>query len=155
MSTASSPTPAPGAGLRSVGLRPTAARQQVLQALRGNPQQHLTAEDVFQKLNASGISIGIATVYRTLAQLVSAGLVARRVLDENKAVYEVDDGAHHDHLVCLRCGRIDEFSNPGIEALQRRIARDNGYVLAEHRLVLYGLCRHCAGAGASPEAEQD
>ena len=87
--------------------------------------------------------MGLATVYRVLSQLEAAGLLSRNVFDSGKAVFEINEGEHHDHLICLQCGRVDEFRNEMIETLQHQVALANGYALADHRLSLYGFCSRC------------
>jgi Fur family ferric uptake transcriptional regulator len=134
--------------LRQVGLKATLPRLKVLEILRQSPQRHMSAEDVHRALLRGEADVGLATVYRVLAQLEQAGILARRSFDGGSAVYEFDEGEHHDHLVCVRCGRVDEFHDEAIEARQAELAAARGFVLAEHRLALYGLCAACRPAAA-------
>lgn len=137
-------------GLRSVGLKATPPRLKILQLLRGGPKRHWSVDEVYRDLAASGDDVGLATVYRVLAQLEQAGIVRRSSFDAGKAVYELDDGPHHDHLVCVRCGQVDEFVDEAIEARQQAVARARGFELTEHRLALFGLCAGCRAASRQP-----
>jgi Fur family ferric uptake transcriptional regulator len=130
-------------GLRSVGLKATPPRLKVLHVLRTGPKRHWSADEVYRMLAEAGDDVGLATVYRVLAQLEQAGIVRRSSFDAGKAVFEIDDGPHHDHLVCVRCGRVDEFMDDAIEQRQQAIARERGFELTEHRLALFGVCRAC------------
>jgi Fur family ferric uptake transcriptional regulator len=130
-------------GLRSVGLKATSPRLKILQLLRGGPKRHWSADEVYRDLAGSGDDVGLATVYRVLAQLEQAGIVRRSSFDAGRAMYELDDGPHHDHLVCVRCGQVDEFVDEAIEARQQAVARERGFELTEHRLALFGLCAAC------------
>jgi Fur family transcriptional regulator, ferric uptake regulator len=132
--------------LRAVGLKATLPRMRVLEIIRTSSLRHLSAEDVYRRLIDHGTDVGLATVYRVLSQLEGVGLLTRNMFDGGKAVFELNEGPHHDHLICLSCGRVDEFTNDGIEALQREVAAANGYELADHRLSLYGHCAACVGA---------
>jgi len=136
--------------LKSAGLKATLPRMQVLEIIRNSTHRHLSAEDVFRRVLDQGLDVGLATVYRVLSQLEGAGLLSRNVFDGGKAVFEINEGHHHDHLICLVCGRVDEFSNEAIEVLQREVATAQGYELANHRLALYGRCAVCVAAGAKP-----
>ncbi len=131
--------------LRSVGLKATLPRMQVMEILRQSPARHLHAEDIYRRLGEQKAEVGLATVYRVLSQLEAAGLLLRQTFENGKAVYELNEGPHHDHLICLQCGRVDEFSNEHIEALQQEVAQRLGYRLAGHRLSLYGHCSECQG----------
>ena len=124
--------------LRRVGLKVTHPRMRILELLEGiQPQHHLTAEDIYRHLLENGDEIGLATVYRVLTQFEAAGLVLKHHFEGGQAVYELDRGDHHDHMVDLDTGKIIEFESPEIEALQRQIAASHGYELEEHSLVLY------------------
>ncbi|MES2718253.1 MAG: Fur family transcriptional regulator [Pseudomonadota bacterium] len=137
--------------LQQLGLKATAPRLMVLDILRRGPQRHLSADEVHRALQQDSAGLSLATVYRVLGQLEQAGILARRSFDTGPAVYEIDDGSHHDHLVCVHCGRVSEFEDPAIEARQAQVAAAQGFRLSDHRLVLYGLCRHCrAEAVAAP-----
>ena len=130
--------------LREVGLKVTPPRVRVLTQLQQPPRRHWSADELYQILAAEGETIGLATIYRVLSQLAQAGVVRRSSFDATgKAVYEIDDGPHHDHLVCVRCGGVDEFVDAAIEARQQHIVAERGFRLVEHRLALYGLCSAC------------
>lgn len=129
--------------LRRLGLKVTHPRLKVLEIFRVRTGSHLCAEEVFRLLIEQGEEIGLATVYRVLAQLDEAGAISRQVFDGTKAVYEINNGEHHDHLVCLKCGRVREFDDSLIETRQQEIAALNGYRLAQHNLTLYGYCPDC------------
>jgi len=123
--------------LRRAGLKVTLPRVKILQILENNDQRHMSAEDVYRALIEGGDDVGIATVYRVLTQFESAGLVIRHNFDTGPAVYEVDSGEHHDHMVCTDTGKVIEFHNDEIEALQKKIADQYGYRIVGHSLVLY------------------
>jgi Fur family ferric uptake transcriptional regulator len=123
--------------LRKVGLKVTLPRVKILQMLESSEQRHMSAEDVYKALMEQGDDVGLATVYRVLTQFESAGLVVRHNFDGGHSVFEVSRGDHHDHMVCLDTGRVIEFHNDEIEALQQKIAADHGYKLSDHSLVLY------------------
>lgn len=124
--------------LRRVGLKVTHPRVRILELLEEKqPQHHLTAEDIYRRLLDQGDEIGLATVYRVLTQFEAAGLVIKHNFEGGQAIYELDRGDHHDHMVDLDTGKIIEFESPEIETLQREIAAKHGYVLEEHSLVLY------------------
>ena len=124
--------------LRRVGLKVTHPRMRILELLEGiQPQHHLTAEDIYRRLLDNGDDIGLATVYRVLTQFEAAGLVIKHNFEGGQAIYELDRGGHHDHMVDVDTGKIIEFESAEIEALQRQIAASHGYELEEHSLVLY------------------
>jgi Fur family ferric uptake transcriptional regulator len=127
----------PQRDLRKVGLRKTGPRMSVLRVLETNPEQHLSADEIYRLLIDSGEEISLATVYRVLTQFENAGLVARHNFEGDHSVFELDTGRHHDHMVCLETGRVVEFVNEDIERLQNEIAEANGYELVEHSMVLY------------------
>lgn len=129
--------------LHRVGLKATLPRMRVLELIRSSRQRHLSAEDVFRRLIEENSDIGLATVYRVLGQLEQAGILVKNTFDSGKSVYEIDEGMHHDHLVCVSCGRVDEFHDPAIERRQEAVAAAKGYELQEHSLSLYGLCPDC------------
>ena len=128
------------AELKRVGLKVTLPRIKILEILVSNADRHLTAEDVYRLLMDSGEEIGLATVYRVLTQFESAGLVMRHHFDGGHSVFELDEGGHHDHLVCVKCGKVVEFCDEVIEAQQQRIAEQAGFKLQDHSLILYGTC---------------
>jgi Fur family ferric uptake transcriptional regulator len=123
--------------LKKVGLKVTLPRLKILEILEKNSGGHMTAEDIYQSLRDAKEDVGIATVYRVLTQFESAGLVERHNFDSGPAVYELDRGEHHDHMVCTETGKVIEFHNSEIEVLQEKIVADKGYKLVGHNLVLY------------------
>lgn len=131
--------------LRKAGLKVTLPRLKILEILDNNRQRHLSAEDLYKALLETGEDIGLATVYRVLTQFESAGLVTRHHFEGGHSVFELDDGAHHDHIVCVKCGRVDEFVDETIEKRQKDIARETGYQMTDHSLYIYGICPGCHG----------
>ncbi|MEX2123048.1 MAG: ferric iron uptake transcriptional regulator [Woeseia sp.] len=123
--------------LRKAGLKVTLPRLKILEILESNRQRHLSAEDIYKELLETGEDIGLATVYRVLTQFESAGLVKRHNFEGGHSVFEMDEGEHHDHMVCVETGDVIEFMNDEIERLQREIAKDHNYELIDHSLVLY------------------
>lgn len=123
--------------LKKAGLKVTLPRIKILQILENTAERHMTAEDIYQSLRDADEDVGIATVYRVLTQFEAAGLVERHNFDSGPAVYELDRGEHHDHMVCTETGKVVEFHNHEIEELQKKIAEQNGYQLVGHSLVLY------------------
>jgi Fur family ferric uptake transcriptional regulator len=123
--------------LKKAGLKVTLPRLKILEILERDSDRHMTAEDIYQCLRDANEDVGIATVYRVLTQFESAGLVERHNFDSGPAVYELDRGEHHDHMVCTETGKVIEFHNSEIEALQVKIAKEKGYQLVGHSLVLY------------------
>jgi len=126
--------------LKSSGLKATVPRLKILEVFQRGVQRHMTAEDVFRHLLQEGADIGLATVYRVLMQFEQAGLLTRSNFESGKSVFELNQGQHHDHLVCLSCGRVEEFFDAAIEARQRAIAQERGFELADHSLALYAEC---------------
>lgn len=126
--------------LKSSGLKATLPRIKILEVFQQAERRHMTAEDVFKALLTDGSDIGLATVYRVLMQFEQAGLLTRSNFESGKAVFELNEGQHHDHLVCLNCGRVEEFYDPEIEARQRAVAVARGFDLQEHSLALYANC---------------
>lgn len=131
------------ARIKQAGLKVTLPRVKILDVLETSDNHHLSAEDVYKTLLQSGEQIGLATVYRVVTQFESAGLVRRHHFDDGQSVFELDRGGHHDHLVCVRCGKIVEFLEDTIEERQGAIAREHGFLLEEHSLVIYGICADC------------
>lgn len=128
--------------LRKAGLKVTLPRLKILQIFEDNPDEHLSAEDVYRHLMELGEEkIGLATVYRVLTQFETAGLVARHNFDGGQAVFELDQGKHHDHIVCVHCGKVVEFVDKTIEDRQSAIAAEHGFKLTDHSLVMYGSCQ--------------
>jgi len=126
--------------LKDIGLKATLPRRRILELFEASKVRHLSAEDVYKALIAEGMDVGLATVYRVLTQFEQAGLLARQHFETGKAVFELNQGGHHDHLVCLQCGRVEEFFDAEIEARQSEIARKNGFELRGHSLSLYADC---------------
>ncbi|EKD73266.1 MAG: hypothetical protein ACD_45C00382G0005 [uncultured bacterium] len=129
--------------LKKVGLKITLPRIKILQILESAKLHHLSAEDVYRVLLDSGEDIGLATVYRVLTQFEEAGLVVRHHFAEGHSVFELDHGVHHDHLVCVKCGKVEEFVDAVIEERQQYVAKQAGYTITDHSLNLYGICRSC------------
>jgi Fur family transcriptional regulator, ferric uptake regulator len=131
------------AEIHASGLKVTTPRVKVLRIFQEGERRHWSAEDVYQALLAEGADIGLATVYRVLMQFVQAGLLTRTHFEAGKSVFELNHGHHHDHLVCVRCGHVEEFCDEEIEARQETIAAEKGFHLQGHALALYGLCAGC------------
>lgn len=126
--------------LKSSGLKATLPRIKILEVFQKTTVRHMTAEDVFKALLHDGSDIGLATVYRVLMQFEQAGLLTRSHFESGKSVFELNEGQHHDHLVCLTCGRVEEFFDAEIERRQRSVAETRGFELHEHSLALYAVC---------------
>ncbi|MCU0870000.1 MAG: ferric iron uptake transcriptional regulator [Burkholderiales bacterium] len=126
--------------LKNAGLKATLPRLKILNLFETANARHLTAEDVYRLLIAEGMDIGLATIYRVLTQFEQAGLLSRHHFESGKAVFELNEGGHHDHLVCMQCGHVEEFFDEEIERRQEQIARDRGFTIHEHSLQLYGTC---------------
>ena len=126
--------------LKDIGLKATLPRKKILELFESSKVRHLSAEDVYKALISEEIDIGLATVYRVLTQFEQAGLLSRQHFETGKAVFELNEGHHHDHLVCLQCGRVEEFFDAQIEARQNEIAREKGFDLHGHSLALYADC---------------
>lgn len=129
--------------LRRVGLKVTLPRLRILQILEQPGIRHMSAEDVYRALLDLGEDVGLATVYRVLTQFETAGLVKRHHFEEGYSVFELNQGEHHDHLVCVKCGRVDEFMDEIIENRQRDVAQQVGYQITDHNLTIYGVCKAC------------
>jgi Fur family transcriptional regulator, ferric uptake regulator len=126
--------------LKDAGLKATLPRMKILEVFQRGQQRHMSAEDVFKVLLTENLDVGLATVYRVLTQFEQAGMLKRSNFESGKAVFELNEGTHHDHLVCVTCGRVEEFFDSQIEQLQQQIAEKNGFELQEHALSLYGVC---------------
>jgi Fur family transcriptional regulator, ferric uptake regulator len=126
--------------LKASGLKATLPRLKILEIFQNSEVRHLTAEDVYKILLTENMDIGLATVYRVLTQVEQAGLLNRNHFETGKAIFELNEGSHHDHLVCLECGKVEEFYDPEIEQRQQKIAAERGFHIAEHALALYGHC---------------
>ena len=130
-----------GKDLRRAGLKVTLPRLKILEILEHSATRHMSAEEIYKKLLDSSEDIGLATVYRVLTQFETAGLVARRHFENGMAVFEINHGTHHDHIVCMDCGAVEEFIDSDIEAKQNAVATRLGYRIQEHSMVLYGRCQ--------------
>jgi Fur family transcriptional regulator, ferric uptake regulator len=130
--------------LRDIGLKVTGPRIKILEFFHQNPGAHYSADDLYIALTKEGLDIGLATVYRVLTQFEQAGILLRNHFEsgkaEGKAIFELNEGVHHDHLVCIDCGHVEEFVDAAIETRQREIAQKLGFDLQEHALALYGTC---------------
>ena len=126
--------------LKQSGLKATLPRIKVLEVFQKTSQRHMSAEDVYRVLLAEDADVGLATVYRVLMQFEQAGILSRTHFETGKAVFELNEGRHHDHLVCLQCGRVEEFFEAEIEKRQTKIARERGFEISEHALYLYAEC---------------
>ncbi len=129
--------------IKQAGLKVTQPRVRILKLLERSERRHLTAEDVYNELAARHEELGLATVYRVLTQFESAGLVRRQHFDAGQSVFEIDRGDHHDHLVCVKCGKVQEFFDDTIERRQSTVASERGYTPTDHSLVIHGLCSDC------------
>lgn len=140
--------------LKSTGLKATLPRLKILEIFQVGKQRHMTAEDVFRVLLEDRSDIGLATVYRVLTQFEQAGLLKRSNFESGKAVFEINEGQHHDHLVCLDCGKVEEFYDADIEKRQHTVAKARGFEIADHSLSIYANCvkERCPyrGTGATP-----
>ncbi|MCD6056080.1 MAG: DNA-binding transcriptional dual regulator [Gammaproteobacteria bacterium] len=132
--------------LRQAGLRVTSPRIKIWHLLETLPQRHLSAEEVYQALREMGDEVSLATVYRVLNQFAEAGLVIRHHFEEGHSVFELDEGTHHDHLVCVQCGKVAEFVDEAIEERQSIIAKEAGFSITDHHLTIYGVCSACCSA---------
>ena len=145
--------------LKSMGLKATLPRLKILELFEKAEQRHLSADDVYRQLLGAHMDIGLATVYRVLTQFEQAGLLERHHFESGKAVFEMKAGQHHDHLVCINCGRVEELVDEEIERRQKRIARERGFVIQEHALYLYAECNkpdcphHAEGESANHEPQ--
>ena len=131
------------AQLKGSGLKVTGPRLKILDLFETHAEEHLSAEDVYRILLEEGVEIGVATIYRVLTQFEQADILLRHHFESGKAVYELNKGDHHDHIVCVKCSKVTELHNPTIESLQGKIAEENGYRIVDHALYLYGVCGDC------------
>ena len=129
--------------LRESGLRPTGPRLRILHLFERSVQRHFSADDVYRALIESKEEVGIATVYRVLSQFEQAGILIRHNFEGDRALYELNRGEHHDHLLCVQCGQVVEFFSHDLEEIQEKIAKKYDFKLQEHVLYLYGTCRSC------------
>ena len=141
----------PEKDLKNAGLKATVPRMRILEifqkAQENDQLRHLSAEDIYKQLVSENVDIGLATVYRVLTQFEAAGLIVRHYFGNDRATYEMDDGQHHDHIVCTRCGRVEEFVDKEIEKRQKLIAEKLGFELEGHALSMYGICSDCRKKG--------
>ena len=126
--------------LKNTGLKATVPRLKILEVFQRGKHRHMTAEDVYRILMDERSDVGLATVYRVLTQFEQAGILIRSHFESDKAVYELDEGQHHDHLVCLDCGKVEEFYDPEIEKRQHSVAKAKGFTITDHALSLYATC---------------
>lgn len=126
--------------LKNAGLKSTLPRLKVLGLFENDSESHFSAEDIYKKLLAEGEDVGLATVYRVLTQFVQAGLLVRHHFQGDKSVFELNQGKHHDHIVCLQCGKVEEFFDATIESRQKKVAADRGFSVNEHSLYIYADC---------------
>jgi Fur family ferric uptake transcriptional regulator len=128
--------------LKRAGLKITLPRMKILEILESSDKKHLSAEDIYRVLLDTGEEIGLATIYRVLTQFEGAGLVIRHHFETGQALFELERGKHHDHLICVKCGKIIEFVDESIEAKQKEIAAKNGFRISDHSLIIYGICNN-------------
>lgn len=126
--------------IKKAGLKVTLPRMRILEILEQSENGHMSAEEIYKTFLDAGEEIGLATVYRVLTQFEAAGLVIRHHFETGQAVFEIDRGQHHDHLVCIKCGKVVEFMDEVIEQRQRDVARQHGFTLTDHNMILYGRC---------------
>lgn len=129
--------------LKNAGLKATLPRLKILELFENSDERHLSAEDVYKVLLNAGDDVGLATVYRVLTQFEDAGLLVRHHFESGKAVFELNEGEHHDHMVCVKCGRVEEFYDEEIERRQKEAAESRGFKMHEHSLMIYGICEKC------------
>ena len=126
--------------LKDAGLKSTAPRLNILSLFKSGQERHMSAEDVYKHLLVSGDDVGLATVYRVLTQFEQAGLLVRHNFEGGKSVFELNQGKHHDHIVCLQCGHVEEFYDAAIEARQKKVATERGFAVHDHSLHIYADC---------------
>jgi len=129
--------------LKDAGLKATVPRIKILSLLEENTVRHVSAEDVYKILLESGEDLSLATVYRVLTQFEQAGLVTKHHFEGGHSVFELNEGGHHDHILCVKCGRVDEFVDTVIEDRQKKIAAEKGYNMTDHSLYIFGICSDC------------
>ena len=129
--------------LKSAGLKVTLPRLKILSLLEACNDRHMSAESLHHALINSGEDVGLATVYRVLTQFEAAGLVSRHNFEGGQAVFELNEGEHHDHILCVRCGKVEEFIDEGIERRQKEIVEEHGFEMTDHHLTIYGICSEC------------
>lgn len=136
-------TQSEGLDLKKAGLKITHPRVKILHIMESSDKRHMGAEEIYKTLLDTGEDVGLATVYRVLTQFEAAGLVIRHHFEEGHSVYELNQGEHHDHILCVKCGKVDEFVDETIEERQRSISRKFGYEMTDHYLNIYGVCAEC------------
>jgi Fur family transcriptional regulator, ferric uptake regulator len=141
--------------LRQSGLKATFPRLRILRLFHERATKHLSAEEIYRFLIDEKIDIGLATVYRVLMQFVETGIVIRRHFESGAAVFELNEGGHHDHLICSACGKVEEFVDRDIERRQEEIAKERGFALREHSLSLYGVCGDCKSTRTATSRESE
>lgn len=141
--------------LRKAGLKVTGPRMKILQILENNASEHLSAEDIYKALLEMEEDVGLATVYRVLAQFEAAGIVIRHHFEGGLAVFELDDGKHHDHLVCIKCGKVEEFVDPVIEERQLAVAEKMKFRMTDHDLYIFGICELCEKGKKDEKADKN
>jgi len=129
--------------LKKAGLKATLPRIKILHILEQSDRRHMSAEDIYRALLESGEDVGIATIYRVLTQFESAGLVTRHKFEGEHSVFELNEGEHHDHILCMECGRVEEFVDETIEQRQKAIAAEHGFTMTDHSLIIQGICAAC------------
>ena len=129
--------------LRAAGLKSTLPRRKILEMMESQQSRHMSAEDIYRYLLDAGEDVGLATVYRVLTQFEAAGLVSKHNFEGEHSVYELNQGEHHDHILCVKCGKVDEFVDDVIEERQRVIAAKAGFSMTDHCLYIYGICADC------------
>lgn len=129
--------------LRAAGLKSTLPRRKILEMMESQGSRHMSAEDIYRSLLEGGEDVGLATVYRVLTQFESAGLLSKHNFEGGHSVYELNQGEHHDHILCVKCGKVAEFVDDVIEERQRAIADKAGFSMTDHCLYIYGICAEC------------
>jgi len=129
--------------LKKAGLKATLPRIKILHILEQSDRRHMSAEDIYRALLDSGEDVGIATIYRVLTQFESAGLITRHKFEGEHSVFELNEGEHHDHILCIECGRVEEFLDATIEQRQKAIAAEHGFTMTDHSLIIQGVCADC------------
>ena len=140
------------AELKRAGLKATLPRLKILGILEDSKDPHLTAEDIYKRLLSIGEEVGLATVYRVLTQFQTAGLVIRHNFEGGRSVFEINHGGHHDHMVCVSCGKVFEFCDSAIEQRQHKVAQNAGFIMDDHALYLYGVCEGMKNRGKCSKA---
>jgi Fur family ferric uptake transcriptional regulator len=135
--------------LRAAGLKSTLPRRRILEVMESTGTRHMSAEDIYRSLLEAGEDVGLATVYRVLTQFEAAGLVNKHNFEGGNSVFELNQGEHHDHILCVKCGKVEEFVDDVIEQRQRDIASKAGFAMTDHCLYIYGICKDCQQEGSA------